>query len=278
MTAHSFGGSWTEDKLTALRKYLQFYVTAMRTQRFRLVYIDTFAGTGRCRIRVDRNTHKEIDGSARIALDCHEGFDEYHFIEFKRKHVIELQALQAEHPSGARARIYHDSADTRLMPLLATIDWRSTRGVLFLDPYGLQCSWQMVQQVAATRALDVFFLVSLSGLYRNAAVDQRGVDAGKAAVLTRFLGTDAWQQEVYTGHQNDLFDGPTITRERGFEALLQFTTRRLRGAFAHVAEPCLLGTANGAPLFALYFAVSNPSKAAVNLAKRVSDHVLATLR
>ena len=278
MTSNAFGGPWTEDKLNALGKYLRFYVTALRDQRFRLVYVDTFAGTGRCKIRTGSESHKVIDGSATIALDCGEGFDEYHFIEFKPRHCRELQQLKAEHPAGQRATLYRGAADGLLMPILARFDWRNTRGVLFLDPYGLQCSWSMVQQVAATKALDVFFLVSLSGLYRNAAVDRRGVDASKAAALNRFLGTDAWQSAVYTRQQEDLFDAPQVTRAPGAEGMLQFTTKRLREAFPYVAEPCLLGQANGAPLYALYFAVANPSKPALALASKVADDVLRSLR
>ena len=278
MTSNAFGGPWTEDKLAALGKYLRFYVTALRGQRFRLVYVDSFAGTGRCKIRAGSGSHKVIDGSATIALNCGDGFDEYHFIEFKPRHFAELQRLKAEHPAGGRAHLYRGAAEGMLMPLLRGLDWRNTRGVLFLDPYGLQCSWSMVQLVAATQALDVFFLVSLSGLYRNAAVDKRGVDAGKAAALNRFLGTDAWQEAVYTQAQDDLFDAPQITRVPGAAGMLQFTTQRLRAVFPYVAEPCLLGQANGAPLYALYFAVANPSKAALDLASKVAANVLRGLR
>lgn len=130
MTANAFGGPWTEDKLNALGKYLRFYVTALRGQRFRLVYVDTFAGTGRCKIRTGRDSHKVIDGSATIALDCGDGFDEYHFIEYKARHFRELQQLQAEHPAGKRAKLYRGAADEQLMPILARLDWMHTRGVL----------------------------------------------------------------------------------------------------------------------------------------------------
>lgn len=278
MTSNAFGGPWTEDKLDALGRYLRFYVQAMKGQRFRLVYLDTFAGTGRCKIRADRSSQKVIDGSATIALNCGAGFDEYHFIEFKKRHFRELEALKAQHPAGGRATLYHGQADDLLRELLASFNWRNTRGVLFLDPYGLQCSWDMVQQVAATKALDVFFLVSLSGLYRNAAVNRRGLDETKVAALNRFLGTDEWQRAVYTRQQDDFFDGPEITRAPGAEGMLNFTTGRLRSVFPHVEEPCLLGQVNGAPLYALYFAVSNPSPPARTLAAKVAKDILRRLR
>lgn len=278
MTSNAFGGRWTQEKLDALGKYLQFYVMALKDQPFKLVYIDSFAGTGRCRIRHGADGERIIDGSAKIALDCAPAFANYFFIEPKARHVAELNELVEGHPNGARAQVIRGKADDMLWPILKALDWRSTRGVLFLDPYGLQCTWKMVEQVADTYALDVFFLVSLSGLYRQAAVDANSVDETKAASLTRFLGTDEWRTALYTRQQGDLFGDPLVTRARGAEGMLQFTTTRLRTRFPYVSEPVLLGKANGAPLFALYFAVANRSAAALKLAGRVSMEILAGLR
>ena len=41
-----FGGSWTNQKLERLRKYLVAYHDALKNQPFRLEYTDAFAGTG----------------------------------------------------------------------------------------------------------------------------------------------------------------------------------------------------------------------------------------
>ncbi len=276
-TSHRFGGAWTEEKLKLLKKYLGFYTQALKGQKFELVYIDTFAGTGRCQIRSGPG-ERVIDGSAKIALDCSPPFHRYHFIEKKKQHVAELKELKATHPNGERVLIGERSAEDLLPFLLRGYNWKSTRGVLFLDPYGLQCTWQMIEGIAATEALDVFFLVSLSGLFRQAAIDSRGVDAGKAAKLTAFLGTKEWRQSLYINEQPDLFGGDsTITRTPGYEGLLQFTTKRLRTAFPYVSEPRVLHRTKGAPLFALYFAVANPSKPALTLAKRVSNDILSKL-
>lgn len=275
MTANAFGGEWTEDKLQALQKYLEFYVQAMKAQPFRLIYFDSFAGTGRCRIKASPGTTRDIDGSAKLALDC-DGFSRYHFIEHKKRHADELQELISMHPRGALATLARGTAHDMLWPLLTGYDWKSCRGVLFLDPYGLQCDWAMLNRIAATQALDVFFLVSLSGIYRNAARKLDAVDDGKAALLDRFLGTDGWRAAVYEPpRQSDMFNtDPSHERKQGYRGLLQFTTKRIRLAFPYVSEPRLLGSANGAPLFAFYFVVSNPSKKALELATKVGEHIM----
>jgi three-Cys-motif partner protein len=277
-TAHRFGGAWTADKLEVLREYLGFYAQALKNQPFDLVYIDSFAGTGTCHISTGAGGERIIDGSAKIALDCSPGFHRFHFIEPKRTHAAALRELIDTHPNGSRATLGTRSAADLLPYVLMGEDWKRRRGVLFLDPYGLQCSWSMIQQVANTRALDVFFLVSLSGLFRQAAVDAKDIDRGKAAALTRFLGTDEWRSALYTREQSDFFDDPLVTRAPGYEGMLQFTTKRLNEAFPYVADPLLLGKPKGPPMFALYFAVANPSGPAIALAKRVSSEILSKLR
>ena len=277
MTANRFGGQWTQSKLQVLREYLHFYTTALKAQNFRLIYIDCFAGTGRVQLP---GAAAPIDGSARLALDCQPGFDRYHFIERDRVHLAELRALIDSHPRSASCQLAAGDAADLLWPLLAGYErqWGRTRGVLFLDPFGLQCTWAMLQNIAATKALDVFFLVSLSGLYRQAARKASGIDSGKSARLTGFLGTDEWRSALYSPpSQSDMFDPPVDEREAGWRPLLAFVTTRLKSLFPYASEPHVLGTSNGAPLFALFFCCANPSGPAVALASRVSRDILGKL-
>ena len=44
--AQAFGGPHTELKLQVVMEYLEGYLKVMRNQKFRLSYIDAFAGTG----------------------------------------------------------------------------------------------------------------------------------------------------------------------------------------------------------------------------------------
>ncbi|GEM_PF-3762934 len=43
---HELGGSWTEEKLKMVEKYLKAYTVIMNNRNFRFAYIDAFAGTG----------------------------------------------------------------------------------------------------------------------------------------------------------------------------------------------------------------------------------------
>ena len=81
----------------------------------------------------------------------------------------------------------------------------------------------MVREIAATKALDVFFLVSISGLTRQAARDASNIDEDKAAALDRFLGTPDWRTALYgPPPQADFFiSDPSPRRETGVEPILQ---------------------------------------------------------
>ena len=69
MTANAFGGLWTKEKLDVLRDYLGFYCKALSGQKFDLVYIDAFAGTGRCGIR-DRAGERQHAGQGNCRQPC----------------------------------------------------------------------------------------------------------------------------------------------------------------------------------------------------------------
>ena len=40
-------------------------------------------------------------------------------------------------------------------------DWRRTRAVIFLDPYGMQVEWSLVEQIARTHGVDLWLLFPL---------------------------------------------------------------------------------------------------------------------
>ena len=42
----TFGGNWTDEKLTIIEKYLSAYTLALQNLPLRKVYIDAFAGDG----------------------------------------------------------------------------------------------------------------------------------------------------------------------------------------------------------------------------------------
>ena len=153
---HEFGDQHTELKLSIVEKYLKFFTTALRGKFEELWYIDAFAGTGSRTVRYEERAAGLLDageperierrrGSARIAVDVQPPFDFIVFIENKPSYVAALQELAANYPNR-RITVVRNDANEALKSLLAANHWRSTRAVLFLDPYGMQLEWSTLEK------------------------------------------------------------------------------------------------------------------------------------
>ena len=236
---HQFGGLWTVEKLTVLRKYLSFYTNALKNTAFRKLYIDAFAGAGQCVVNIN-GREQEIPGSATIALETMPPFDEYHFLEQNQGRVAQLEELKQRFPS--RNIAIHKRDTNRFLPELLAGSWRDKRAVIFLDPYGLTIDWSTVEAISRTKAIDVLFLFSLSGVYRQAALSADALDEYKINALNRFLGTDEWRDVLYSeDRQKDLFNGTRESRHADWQAISEYIRKRLETDFGNgVIDPAIL--------------------------------------
>jgi three-Cys-motif partner protein len=107
MIEHPFGGTWTDQKLKKIGRYLPAYTNILKDKGFTIGYIDAFAGTGYRTLRSscpdvpglfdeleDSDAQGYRDGSARIALDTDPPFDRYIFIEKEIGKCTELEQLK----------------------------------------------------------------------------------------------------------------------------------------------------------------------------------------
>jgi three-Cys-motif partner protein len=280
--SHTFGGNWTVLKLAALEKYLKAFNSALSRQNFSRAYIDAFAGTGRVTLKGEDAC--VIPGSARRALQVEPGFHHHWFIETDAKKIAALNDLAGEFPTKS-VHVIRQDANEALREICGRNHWRDLRAVLFLDPYGMHVEWSTLEAIAATQAIDVWYLFPYSALYRQAAKNTDGLDKGKEEAITRILGTDEWRSRFYSPPRQADFFGQQggDEREGNHEALLEFVSERLRGLFPAVTPPKVLYQSGdstkpkGAPLFALYFAAANPDPKAYGLATKIARDVLNAL-
>jgi len=59
--------------------------------------------------------------------------------------------------------------------------------------------------------------------------------------------------------------------------MLRYVSERLKGLFPAVSDPKIFYQSTGAPIFALYFAASNPSPKAFGLAMKIAKGVIKAL-
>lgn len=290
--AHEFGDQHTEIKLGLVEKYLQSYAIALRQKFPQLWYIDAFAGTGSRTVRVEAQDGDLFDapaperiesrrGSAKIALDIVPAFNRLIFMDQKPAHCRALEALRDEH-SHRDIHVLHGDANEIIQENINGVDWSETRAIMFLDPYGMEVAWETLVAISKTRAIDVWFLFSLSGLYRQAARNIRAVDDTKRMHLTRMLGTDAWESELYSPVPpvTDLLGALDRPEERQRNAdvagLEAYVKTRLATIFPLVMDPFPLPPNKKPQRFSLFFAASNPSTKATKLAERFAGHILKT--
>lgn len=273
----TFGGGWTEEKLELLTKYLKAYLTIFtrnpRARMLHTVYVDAFAGAGYIR-RPQKDTNQIdlfedlaaydaqefIKGSAVRALELNPGFGEYLFLERDPERFGELETLKKKHP-GKRISVKNVEANEYLRAWCGRTDWRGTRAVIFLDPYGMQVDWSLVEEIARTKGVDLWLLFPLGAALMRLLQKRQPPPQTWADRVTTVLGTDAWQDEFYKSRRSDTLFGTEETEEReaDYQVVADFFMRRLNGIFAQVARnPRVLRNSRNCPLYLFCFAAGNP--------------------
>lgn len=294
MVDHQFGGHWTEQKLEALKRYLHAYRLIFdqneKARYFKTIYIDAFAGTGERKIG-DESCEDSLlfgteelpelesykKGSARIALDLASPFDEYIFIDKREDHARQLSAtIQNKYSHlASRCTVVHGDGPAFMAELCRSRDWKKCRAVVFLDPYGMNVEWSLLQLIGATKAIDLWFLFPLgtgaNRLLKRDAVPPKGF----SDKLTRIFGTDDWQAAFYKrSPQMGLFaEDANVIKDASFDQIGAYLIERLRTIFTGVAPAtkALVNSRNN-PMYLLCFAAGNPVGA--KTAVKIADHLL----
>jgi three-Cys-motif partner protein len=292
---HQFGGQWTERKLFVLEKYLEAYTTALKNFRFQKLYIDAFAGTGYRDVRREDQDGASVqhalfpdmagpesqaflDGSARIALKVEPQFDRYIFIERSPGRCADLEILKSEFPAlRDRIAIRQGDANIRIQEI-CEVFLRTTRAVLFLDPYGMQVEWSTIEAIAKTKKIDLWLLFPL-GIGVNRLLKKSGdIPEPWRHRLDLLLGTDDWYKEFYEKESVPTLYGDDEERlvKVKMETIGRYFNNRLKSVFPGVAEePGVLRNSSNNPLYLLCFAVGNES--GKKIALRIAQHLLKGL-
>lgn len=284
---HEFGSVSTDLKLRLIDEYLGTFTKVLRRDFKHLWYIDAFAGTGQRTVKLlareadmlheaEEERLEQRRGSAKIAIEAKPEFDRLVFIDLKRKHYRALLDLKLEHPTR-RIDVLRQDANAAIMEVIANHSFTSTRAVMFLDPYGMHVSWETLKAIQRTEAIDVWYFVSLEGLFRQASLDRSKITPKKRAAVTRMLGTADWETDWYAKlAPPDLFSriDPAQERIADSQAIERYVGDRLATIFPKVLPPLRLKNRGGVGAFSLFFAVSNPKPEAFGLAARIAGHIL----
>ncbi len=282
--AENVVGPWARQKLDALESYLAAYHKVMKNQKFKLIYIDAFAGAGWSRIRGSGQEEagpglpldseqvaaqeEFIAGSPLRALRTGRGFDQYYFFDEDKRRAKLLGRLRHEHPEK---EVHVKDKDANLGVQKLARRFRASpfaRGVAFLDPYGPHLHWATVEALAKTRKVDVIINFPLAMAINRLVTRNVDIPDNWVRLLDKCFGTHDWHDLAYEV-QRDLF-GEVRSRKRDDTAsrLLLLYHRRLERCFGNTVDPSLVRNTKGAPLYYLMWASSN------SRGKAIARHIM----
>lgn len=290
------GGAHTVAKIKALAEYLALYTKALQDQKFGLVYIDAFAGSGTFQLgraspafqenMIDEDGRISLPGSARIALKTTPAFHGLVFIEQHESAVGALNRLKAEFPDQ-RIVIRQGDANSELRHICQNTPWhrsnanyRGIRAVLFLDPFALDVDWSTLVEIGKTGAIDVWYLFPVGAISRMIPHRRDKVTPNGIEHLNRVLGGNWWLDEFYNRPEiaEDLFGTVTGPEQRtsnfdrrGIEAKF---IERLGGHFGYVHPQGLRLRKDGQHYFSLIYAMASQSKKAHALGRKFAEWII----
>lgn len=299
MQPQSFGNEHTRKKLEAVQTYLGIFTTALKNRNFDLLYVDACAGSGSSipksampavggeigqipllPLEADAiDADQIIVGSAIRALAVENPFTRYLFNDIKPANVRALRSeIQNNFPHLAnRVSLTQFDANEMLCRICDETNWKKSRAVVFLDPFGLQIKFDTLKKLARTQAVDVWYLVPVFAMYRQVRGDGEVLSDGGRSV-DEALGTDEWRTVVAKQElgPTDLFDDRARRSTKAVDVAWfeRVAHDRLKVAFdGRVLDQVLPLGNRGLHEFSLMFAWANPTPPA-RLAAKLAAAVL----
>ena len=296
-TTQEFGDEHTKKKLETVERYLSAYATALKYTQFKLLYVDACAGSGSSvpRVALEQSNPNQVSleglaspiadtdaiivGSAIRALGVSPPFHKYLLNDVKQSNVDALRkSIRDDFPHLAdRVELTRLDANEMLRNLCASQNWKETRAVVFLDPFGLQINYETLELLGKTNAVDVWYLVPVFAMHRQVSGDgQINPDGGPR--VDAALGTSVWRDvAVIEETSTDLFNQPHLRTARAVDIAWfeKVAKERIGAAFGgRVLDETLPLGRNGIQEFSLMFAWANPGEKA-KLAAKLAKAVLA---
>ena len=253
-------GKWSEGKLSLLNKYLNSYTNIMKGQTWcknGYYYIDAFAGTGKPK---SKDEERYIDGSPLIALKMKYSFRSYIFIEKESWRIKKLEKLKEEF-SNIDIKIKEGDCNKIIVEeITPLIRYRNfNRGIIFLDPFGMDIDWSTIESIAKTQALEIFMNFPVMAINRSILINNPNkLIKDKIERMNKLWGSPNWMGDIYK-ETPDLF-GPRIEKvKQTGKSLGTLFKKRLEEVFPHVTFPLVMRNSINAPLYCLIIASHNPT-------------------
>jgi three-Cys-motif partner protein len=281
----SWGGPWTEKKLSAFSKYIWSYLSIMKRYNWKTIYFDGFAGSGSNEKDPKTDLYKQLKinddeeityrGSAERVLTLKDNlsFDRYYFIDKNESSLKKLKTKLSQKIDLTNKNIRYISGDANKGILGLSNLLKSNKefaALVFLDPFGMQIDWSSIESLKDTRS-DVWILIP-TGVIVNRLLDK----AGKLKCIDKletFFGMPEkdikdifYRKELIT----TLFgEEETISKvSNPIDKIARIYVSRMKTVWKFVTkDPLILYNRKGVPIFHFVFASNNPN--ALKIAKQI---------
>lgn len=205
-------GPWVEDKYFFLERYLNASCEARRkfADNNNAVFIDLFAGPGRCIIK---NEKREIDSGGMRAFKRDEApFNEYFYFDLSN---VNTQALEKRINSKLNCTFKCGDSNSLINELVQTLFKKPYRyHFAFIDPFGPDgLKFETLRNLAKLNRMDMLLHFPIGAIKRNLGTWLKS----KNTILDDFLGTDRWRKQI---------DG--LSSEKIFKILIDVFTEQLK--------------------------------------------------
>lgn len=172
-------GPWIRKKYYYLSRYLEIFTRGMH-KKWRLTFIDLFAGPGRCLVEA---TKEEVDGSALQALQ--QNFTKYIFIEQDQSCYEALSARCKKSPKYNQIILLNGDCNLITGQIINVLDHDSLN-LVFADPTRINIHFDTLKRLTSERRADLLLNIQFGmDIKRNFARYKR---EGDTSPLGLFLG------------------------------------------------------------------------------------------
>ena len=178
----------------------------------------------------DTGEAEYISGSPHVALELEKPFTDYIFIEIDRERLDQLEGLKKglREPTDSPAR--KQDCNDYLRKLLNETQWTQWRGVIFLDPFGMQVPWDTIVEIGKTEAIEVFINFPV-GMAIQRLLKRSGQFTSKERTkIDRYFGTDEWYDLLYE-RARDLFEENITKKPKLWRHSRQVVSQTAQGCF-----------------------------------------------
>jgi three-Cys-motif partner protein len=183
-------GRWSEEKVYYISHYAEIFSTGMKNVFPERVYVDLFAGPGRC-VRSDDG--QETDGTPIKALQCKDPFTAYHFVEEATEPFNALQSRAKVSDRFQSISWYNKDANLAVKDIVTKIP-RNTLTLAVIDPTGLHFTFDSLRTLTKGRKVDFIYLFP-DGMDVRRNLETRYL-AKPYNDLDDMLGTTSWRDAI----------------------------------------------------------------------------------